>query len=157
MKQRFGIMKLIAQNRKARHDYAILDTFEAGIELVGSEVKSVKAGEISLAEAYVSVRRGEAWLVGAYVKPYQASQGAQPEPNRDRKLLLHKTEVAKLIGAAKEKTQTIIPLNVHLKRGLVKLDIALGRSKKQYDKRATLKERDAKREAERAIRDRDKS
>ena len=148
--------KLIAQNRKARHDYHVSDTFEAGIELVGSEVKSIKAGEISIAESFVTLRRGEAWLSGAYIKPYQKQEHG-PEPDRPRKLLLHKSELGRLSGAVQAKSQTIVPLRVYLKHGLVKVEIGLAKGKKLHDKRATLKEQDAKREAARAIREHEKS
>jgi SsrA-binding protein len=145
--------KLIAQNKRARHDYKILDTYEAGIELVGSEVKSVKAGEISINEAFVRIRGGEAWLEQAHIKPYQASQGSQPEPARTRKLLLHRREVSRIIGESEARNHTIIPLSVYLKRGLVKLEIAVGQGKKLYDKRQTLKAKEQRREADRAVRE----
>lgn len=145
--------KLIAQNPKARHDFQLLDTFEAGIQLDGGEVKSVKAGHISIKEAYVSIQKNEAWLVGAYVKPYEQA-GANPEnADRRRKLLLHKNEIAKLVGGSRETSQTIVPLKVGLVRGYVKVEIALAKGKRQHDKRATIKEREQKREAARAIRD----
>lgn len=148
-------MKPIAQNRKARHDYEILDTVEVGVALHGGEVKSIKAGEVSIKEAFVHLRGGEAYLVNAYIKPYApsgpAAGGKNIEPTRTRKLLLHRKELATLIGKSEEKQLTIIPLNIHLKRGYVKLDIALARGKKVYDKRQALKKREQEREAARAI------
>lgn len=143
--------KLIAQNRKARFNYELLDSFEAGIALTGNEVKSVKAGHVSIVEAYVKLRRTEAWLVNAHIKPYQNQ--ADTDATRDRKLLLHKQELAKLVGTSEAKNQTIVPVRVYLSRGLVKIEIALGRGKKQHDKRASIKEREQRREAHRAVRE----
>lgn len=147
----------MAQNRRARHDYEILDTFEAGLELHGGEVKSVRAGHLSIAEAYVSVRRGEAWLLQSYIKPYEQAGHAADEPTRDRKLLLHKEELAQLASKSREKQLTIIPLSAYLKRGYVKIEIALARGKQLHDKRATLKAKEQAREAARAVRDFEKS
>ena len=145
-------MKVIAQNKKARHDYELLSKYEAGIELRGGEVKSIKAGEISIREAYVTIRGGEAWLIGAYVKPYQPGQKLELDPTRNRRLLLNRTEISKLIGESKEKNHTVVPLTIGLSKGLVKLEIALAKGKKLYDKRASIKEREQKREAARATR-----
>lgn len=142
--------KLIAQNRRARHDFTILEKIEAGMALNGGEVKSIKAGEISLNEAFVTIRDNEAWLLNAFVKPYQNQQG---EPTRSRKLLLHRNELAKLIGASRETSRTLIPLRVYLSRGLIKLEIALAQGKKQHDKRQALKAKEQKREAERAVKE----
>ena len=147
-------IKLIAQNPKARHDYEILDTFEAGVSLTGGEVKSAKAGHVSIKEAFVNLHRGEAWLKNCYIKPYEPAEDSPEDASRDRKLLLHKNEIAKLTGAAAEKGQTIVPLKLGLVRGFVKIEIALGRGKKQFDKRATLKKREQAREAEREVRER---
>ncbi len=154
-------MKVLAANPKARHDYQLLDTFEAGLELRGAEVKSIRAGNVSIKEAYVRINRDEAWLVGGYVKPYQggaksnaAPSGAgQSDATRTRKLLLHRRELAKLTGASREKSVTIVPLAIGLVRGYVKLEIALGRGKKLHDKRAALKAKEQSREADRAIRE----
>jgi SsrA-binding protein len=141
-------MKPLATNPKARHDYALEDVLEAGIALSGGEVKSIRAGHISIKEAFVSIRKGEAFLVNAYVKPYADSS---EDPTRPRKLLLHRKELDSLIGAAKSGGRTVVPTKLYLKKGLMKLQIALATGKKQYDKRQTLKERQAKREAAQAI------
>lgn len=147
-------MKVIAKNRRARHDYLLEQTYEAGVALTGSEVKSIKAGDISIQEAYVVIRGAEAYLLGAHVKPWHASRGVggEADPTRTRKLLLHRQELDKLIGATKEKGRTLVPVTVGLSKGLVKLEIALARGKKTHDKRETLKRRSADREAAQAIR-----
>lgn len=147
-------MQVIAQNKKASHDYHIEDRFEAGIELAGGEVKSIKAGHVSIKEAYVQVRRGQAWLVNAYVKPYAAA-GGRDDPTRDRRLLLHAAEIAKLAGAARSGNRTVVPTKVFLKQALIKVEVALGQGKKVHDKRQALKARQAKREAAQAVKDRD--
>lgn len=144
-------IKLITQNRKVGHDYHLLKAFEAGLELVGSEVKSVRAGQISINEAHVRPRRGEMWLINAHIAPYQAGQAESPEPTRSRKLLLHKNEITKLIGESQEKSQTIVPTKVYFKKGLVKVEIALAKGKKLHDKRAVIKAREQQREADKAI------
>ena len=141
-------MKVLANNPKARHDYALEDTLEAGIALSGGEVKSIRAGNISIKEAFVSIRKGEAYLVNAYVKPYN---DASDDPTRARKLLLHRAELDKLIGAAKSGGRTVVPTKLYLKKGLMKLQIALATGKKNYDKRQDLKAKQAKRETEQAI------
>ncbi len=151
MKQGPAGRKVVAQNKRARHDYTILETFEAGLSLHGSEVKSVRAGQLSLAEAFIHIRKGEAYLVGAYIKPYEQAGPHQPDATRTRKLLLHKGELATLIGKSQEKSLTIVPLQAYLKRGYVKLEIALGRGRKHHDKRAAIKEREQRREAEKAV------
>ncbi len=141
-------MKVLANNPKARHDYAIEDTLEAGIALSGGEVKSIRAGHLSIKEAFVSIRKGEAFLVNAYIKPYADSSD---DPTRARKLLLHRAELDKLIGAAKSGGRTVVPTKLYLKKGLMKLQIAVAQGKKNYDKRQTLKKRQAKKEADQAI------
>ncbi|HEY8108578.1 MAG TPA: SsrA-binding protein SmpB [Patescibacteria group bacterium] len=143
-------MKLIAKNRRARHDYVLERTYEAGIALTGGEVKSVKDGGISIQEAYVSIRGGEAWLLNAHVKPWHGADG-EPDPTRERKLLLHREELSKLVGETREKGRTIVPTAVGLSKGLVKLEIALARGKQSRDKRQTLKQRQAEREAAQAM------
>lgn len=145
-------MKPIAQNRRARYDYELLDTIEAGIELRGGEVKSIKAGEVSISEAFVKILGDEAHLVNAYVKPYQ-NQGHEIDTSRSRKLLLHKQELTKLIGASREASRTVIPTKIYLKRGLVKVEIALAKGKKAHDKRESIKAKDQKREAAQAVRE----
>lgn len=153
MKQPPPTMKPIAQNPKARHDYAILDTFEAGLQLRGGEVKSIKEGNVSIKEAFVQMRRHEAWLTNCYVRPYEQADDPPDEASRDRKLLLHRSEISKLTGALAERGQTIVPLRIGLVRGLIKIEIALAKGKKNYDKRATLKKKEQDREAARAVRE----
>jgi SsrA-binding protein len=155
MKQTTG-QKLISQNRRARHAYDLLDSFEAGLELQGGEVKSLRAGQVSIAEAYVRLAKGEAWLIGAYIKPYGPSGGTEETAARDRKLLLHKNELAQLFAATQEKNLTIIPLRLYFKRGKAKLEISVARGRKRHDKRAAIKAREQRREAERAVRDAEK-
>jgi len=141
---------LIIDNRKARHDYHLEQTFEAGIALEGWEVKSIRAGRAQIAAAYVIIKKGEAWLLGANITPLiTASTHKIASPDRTRKLLLHERELKKLIGATTRQGYTIVPLNLHWKRGLVKLDIALAKGKKLYDKRADLKKRDWERQKQR--------
>lgn len=138
---------LIAENRRAFHDYFIEERFEAGIVLQGWEVKSLRESKISLAESYVLLKAGEAWLFGAHISPLKtASTHIHPDPVRTRKLLLHIKELSKLFGSVERKGYTLVPLSLYWKNGRVKLEIALAKGKKQYDKRAVLKERDWQRE-----------
>lgn len=143
--------KLIAQNRKARHDYAIEDTYEAGLVLTGTEVKSLRAGRASLVDAYARVRDGEVWLEGMHVPEYAEGTWTNHEPRRSRKLLLHRAEIEKLIGKTKEGGSTLVPLSLYFKDGKAKVELALARGKRAYDKRTALAERDARREVERTI------
>ena len=137
----------IADNRKARHDYVLEQTFEAGLVLEGWEVKSLRAGSAQLAESYVIIKNGEAWLLGAHIAPLRTvSTHIKAVPDRTRKLLLHDRELQKLIGAVQRKGYTIVPLNLHWSKGRVKLDIALAKGKKMYDKRETEKRRDWERQ-----------
>jgi SsrA-binding protein len=142
--------KLIAQNKKARHDYHIDETYEAGLALLGTEVKSLRAGRASLVDAYGRIKDGEVWLEGAHIPEYTEGSWTNHEPRRPRKLLLHREEIAKLIGKTKESGQTLVPLALYFKDGKAKVEIALARGKKAYDKRQTLAARDAAREIERA-------
>lgn len=142
-------IKIIATNRKARHEYFILESFEAGIALQGSEIKSIRAGHISLAEAYVRIDGQQAWLEDAHIAPYEQASINNHDPRRPRKLLLHKDEITKLWTMVRQKGVTIIPLNVHLKDGRAKLEIATAKGKKLYDKRAEIAKRDSDREIER--------
>ncbi len=144
-------VKVVATNRKARHEYNILDTLEAGLALQGSEIKSVRAGQISLAEAYIQTDGNEAWLVDAHIAPYEMAGRFNHDPRRPRRLLLHKDEIRKLWNEVRQKGITIIPLRVYLKEGRAKIEIATARGKKLYDKRAAMAERDAKREMEREL------
>jgi len=147
--------KVIASNRRARHEYFILETFEAGIALHGSEIKSVRAGQISLAEAYVRIDGQEAWLEDAHIAPYEQASIFNHEPRRPRKLLLHSSEIRKLWNTVRQKGVTIIPLSVYLKNGRAKVEIAIAKGKKLYDKRAEIAKRDAQREIERHLHVRD--
>jgi SsrA-binding protein len=142
----------IAVNKKARHNYFIEDTFEAGIALEGWEVKSLRDRRAQLTESYVHVRDGEAWLFGAHISPLNtASSHVRTDPTRTRKLLLHRFELDRLIGAVERKGYTLVPLNLHWTHGRAKLDIGLAKGKKQYDKRATQKDRDWQRQKARII------
>jgi SsrA-binding protein len=141
-------------NRKARHDYEILEFFEVGIALLGSEVKSIKMGNANLKDSYADIENGEVWLYNFHISPYKfASEKFNHVPLRPKKLLLHKREIAKLIGKTKEKGFTLIPTKVYTKNGLIKVEIALAKGKKLYDKRRTLKERELNLEKERAFKD----
>lgn len=144
--------RTIAENRKARHDYFIEDNIEAGIALEGWEVKSLRAGRGNLTEAYAILKDGEAWLVGAHIAPLpSASTHIQPDPTRTRKLLLHRRELDRLIGAVERKGYALIPLSLYWQRGRTKLDLGLAKGKKQHDKRAAEKDRDWKRQKERIL------
>jgi SsrA-binding protein len=143
--------KLIAQNKKARHDYAIEDVIEAGLVLVGTEVKSLRAGRASLVDAYAAVRDGEVWLHNAHIPEYDQGSWTNHEPRRARKLLLHRGEIAKLIGKTKESGLTLVPLSMYFKDGKAKVEIALARGKRAYDTRQSLAARDAAREIDRAV------
>lgn len=145
----------IAVNRKAYHDYHIGERFEAGIVLQGSEIKSIRERRVSLGEGYVAVRDGEAWLVNVHIAPYGQAGYAQHDPRRDRKLLLHRQEIRELGQAVQAKGYTIVPLRLYLRDGLAKIEIALARGKKQYDKRAALAAREAERAMQRAARQRE--
>ena len=143
--------KLIAQNKKARHDYHIEDVYEAGLVLTGTEVKSLRAGRASLVDAYAQVKDGEVWLENAHIPEYDQGSWTNHEPRRSRKLLLHRGEIGKLIGKTKESGLTIVPLSLYFKDGKAKVEIALARGKKAYDKRQALAARDAAREIERTV------
>lgn len=141
--------KLIANNKKAYHDYFIDDTFEAGIELVGTEVKSLRQGNCSIKEAYVTIDKGEVYINKMHINPYEKGNIFNKDPIRKRKLLLHKYEINKLLGKTKEKGVAIVPLKVYFSNSRVKIEIGLARGKKLYDKRADLMKKNQKREAER--------
>jgi len=142
-------IKVIATNRKAKHEYFLLDTYEAGLVLKGSEIKSIRAGQISLAQAYVSVDGNEAWLVNSHIAPYNEASSNNHDPVRARKLLLHSSEIRKLSDKVRQKGATVIPLRVYLKDGKAKVEIALAKGKKHYDKRAEIAKRDSQRELDR--------
>jgi SsrA-binding protein len=141
---------VIAQNRKARHDYTILDTYEAGVALLGTEVKSLRMGRASLVDAYATVDDGEVFLRGLYIPEYLQGSWTNHEPRRTRKLLLHRAEIERLIGKIREGGLTLVPLSLYFTDGKVKCEIALARGKKSYDKRHDLAQRDANREIQRA-------
>ena len=143
--------KLVAQNKKARHDYAILDTYEAGLMLTGTEVKSLREGRASLVDAYASVRDGEAWLIGAHIPEYTQGTWTNHEPRRTRKLLLHKEEILRLIGKTKEGGFTLVPLQLYFRDGRAKVELGLARGKKTFDKRQDLATRQAGREIQREL------
>ena len=143
--------KTIARNKKAFHEYHILEQWEAGVVLVGPEVKSIRGGKVSLAEAFARVERGEVWLHGMHVTPYDPASRWNVDPVRPRKLLMHSREIRKLIGATEQKGLTLVPLELYLHRGYVKLTIGLARGKKLHDKREDLKKKDMEREMRRAI------
>jgi len=146
-------VKVVATNRKAKHDYFLLDTFEAGMALLGSEIKSIRAGQVSIKEAYVKTDGREAWLVNAHIAPYDPASRENHEPRRERKLLLHRKEIDKLWDEVRLKGVTIVPLRIYLSKGLAKVEIALAKGKKGYDKRQTIAKRDAEREMRRAMKE----
>ena len=143
--------KLITDNRRARHDYHLLERLEAGVVLTGTEVKSLRAGRATLGQAYADVRDGEAWLHGAEIATYDQGNRMNHEPTRSRKLLLHRREIDRLYGQVREKGLTLVPTRLYFKEGRVKVELALARGKDVRDKRRTLVDRDAKRQIERAM------
>jgi SsrA-binding protein len=144
--------KVLSDNRQARHQYEVLETFEAGIELLGTEVKSIRAGKVNLRDGYAQVKDGEVWLHNVHISPHSTTiQQYNPDPRRVRKLLLHKGEIRKLIGKVEQKGLTLVPLKMYLKQGWVKVTLALAKGKKLHDKRETLKRKQEKREIERAL------
>lgn len=151
-----GFGKTVAQNKKAYHDYFIEETYEAGIVLQGTEIKSIRAGRVNLKESYARVQNGEVFLIGMHISPYEQGNRYNHDPLRERKLLLHKREINKLIGETKEIGYSLVPLKMYLKNGYAKVLLGLARGKKQYDKREDLKRKEAKRDIERAFRERQK-
>ena len=146
--------RVFAQNKKALHDFNIEETYEAGIQLTGPEVKSIREGRANLKESYARVRDGEVFLVGAHVSPYENASHREQLPTRDRKLLLHRGEIARLTGKSQEDAKTLIPLRLYQKNGNVKLELAVASRKKQYDKRREIAKKTAQREIERAMKER---
>ena len=144
-------IKVIATNRKARHDYLIEDTIEAGLVLTGSEIKSIRAGQVNLRDSYATVRDGEIWLINMHIAPYKQASFQNHEPRRDRKLLLHGREINRLTGKLQEKGLTLVPLQLYLKNSWAKVQLGLARGKKMYDKRQALRERDDRRQIARAL------
>lgn len=144
-------IKVISRNRKARFEYELSETFEAGIELRGTEIKSIRAGQVSLSEAYVRTNGRQAWLVGAHIAPYDQASIFNHDPERDRRLLLHKREIKALWDGVRIKGMTIIPTQLYLRDGLAKVEIALAKGKRQYDKRQAIKKRDMERDVNRVL------
>jgi len=140
----------VATNRRARHEYEILETVEAGLVLRGTEVKSLRAGLVNFKDSYASVRNGEGWLLGCHISPYSHGTDANHDPERDRKLLLHGREIARLNGKIAERGLTLVPLRLYFRKGRAKLEIGLARGKKLHDKRSALREREVRREMDRA-------
>jgi SsrA-binding protein len=151
-----GDGKTLVQNRKAYHDYFIEETYEAGIVLKGTEIKSIRRGAVNLRDAYARVEDGEVFLHNMHISPYEEANRFNHDPLRTRKLLLHKSEIAKLIGASREKGWALVPTKLYLKNGFCKVELALARGKKQHDKREAAKARDAQREIQKALRERNK-
>jgi len=143
--------KLVASNRKARHDYLVEDTYEAGIVLMGTEVKALRAGRASLIDGFASITDGELWLEGVHIPEYAQGTWTNHTPRRKRKLLLHRTEIDKISAAIREKGKTLVPLSLYFKDGRAKVEIAVAKGKKEYDKRQALRERQDTRESQRAI------
>jgi len=146
--------KVIADNRKAFHDYFIEDRFEAGIVLTGTEVKSIRAGKMNLKDSYVQIKAGEMWLVGVHISPYEQGNRFNPDPMRNRKLLMHKREIIRLYSVIKQEGLTLVPTQCYFRDGKVKVEIGLARGKKNYDKRDALASRDAQRDIQRTMKDR---
>ncbi|MGO0063498.1 SsrA-binding protein SmpB [Brevibacillus fluminis] len=148
--------KTLAQNRKARHDYHIEDVYETGIALTGTEIKSVRAGRVQLKDSFARVENGQVMLHNMHISPYDQGNRFNHEPERTRKLLMHRLEILKLIGLTREKGYSLVPLSIYLKGGWAKVELGLAKGKKNYDKREDLKKKDAMREVERALRERQK-
>jgi SsrA-binding protein len=146
--------KTIALNRRARHEFSIEDSMEAGIVLSGTEIKSIRAGKVNLADSFARIERGEAWLVGAHIAPWEGGNRENHEPKRDRKLLLHRGQIDQLLGKTKAKGLTLIPLKIYItSRGKAKLELGLGKGKQLHDRRREIAERDSRREIERELAD----
>jgi SsrA-binding protein len=146
--------KVVVSNRRARHEYDIEDTVEAGLVLTGTEIKSVRAGKVQLTDAYARIQDGEAWLHGMHIAPYEQGNRNNVEQNRTRKLLLHRSEIDRLLGKALERGLTLVPLTVYLRRGFAKVELAIGKGRKLYDKREAIAAREARRDQERAMSER---
>lgn len=154
MAEKKDSVKIIAQNKKARHEYFILETYECGIELFGTEVKSIRLGKVNLADSYAGINKGEVWIKGMNVSPFEQGNIFNRDPLRERKLLMHKREILKLSQKIKEDGLSLVPLKIYLKGSLVKVELALVKGKKLYDKRDDIAKRDAKRSMDRAVRNR---
>ena len=145
--------KIVAQNRKARHEYHILDTWEAGMVLQGTEVKSLRDGKANLADAYATFQRGELWLLNLHISPFEQANRFNHDPLRPRKLLLHRAEMRKLVGQVEQQGLTLVPLDIHFSRGIAKVNLALVKGKQLHDKRNTLRERAEQRDMQRGFKD----
>ncbi|EHQ92192.1 SsrA-binding protein SmpB [Desulfosporosinus youngiae] len=152
-----GGIKVISENRKAFHDYYIEDRVEAGIILTGTEIKSIRNGRVNLKDSYARLDNGEVWVHQMHISPYEQGNRFNHDPLRPRKLLLHRSEINKLIGKIQQQGLTLIPIKIYLKKGMAKVELAVGQGKKNYDKRQALAEREGKRDIERALRDRNKA
>jgi len=144
-------VKVVASNRHAFHDYFIDDRIEAGLVLTGTEIKSIREGRVNLREGYARIADGEAWLVNVHIAPYEQGNRYNHEPLRDRKLLLHRDEISRLLGQSRQKGYTLVPLQMYLKHGRAKVELGLGRGKREFDKRESIAKRDAQREIERHL------
>jgi SsrA-binding protein len=144
--------RTVATNRRARHDYEILEAVEVGLVLRGTEVKALRQGQINFKDSYAVIRNNEAWLVGCHISPYSHGTDANHDPERDRKLLLHRREISRLTGKVAERGLTLVPLRLYFKSGRAKLEIGLARGKKLHDKRSALREREVRREMDKAVR-----
>ena len=149
--------RVVASNRRARHDYEILDTFEAGIALLGPEVKSLRNGKANLTDGYAMIRRGEVFLANVHIGPYEKAWRENAEPRRERKLLLHRAEISRLEGKVAERGLTLIPLRLYFKQGRAKVELGLCRGKRRYDKRQSIRRREEERDLQRALRGRGRS
>jgi SsrA-binding protein len=149
--------KIIATNRKAFHNFSILETYEAGLVLRGTEVKSLREAQVNFKDCYATIDNNEAWLIGCYISPYHHGSDANHEPDRKRKLLLHKREIARLLGKVAERGLTLVPLRLYFKEGRAKIELGLARGKKLHDKRATIRERESRREMEKESRARSRA
>lgn len=149
-----GTGKVIAQNKKANHDYFIEETIEAGMVLTGTEIKAVRASRVQLKDSYVRLRNGEAWIINMHISPFEQGNRFNHDPLRERKLLLHKKQIGQLVGAVKRDGYTIVPLKMYIKDGYAKLLIGTGKGKKDYDKRDDMRKKEAKRDMERVFKDR---
>jgi SsrA-binding protein len=139
-------MAVLALNKRAKHDYEFLETFEGGLALAGTEVKSAKAGRAQLIGAFLHIRKGELWLKNAFVAPYEPAAGRNHEPNRDRKVLVKKSELKRIAGKTQQQGLTLVPISLYTRRNLVKLEFAIARGKKEYEKRETIKKRDVEKQ-----------
>ncbi|KGP76202.1 SsrA-binding protein [Desulfosporosinus sp. Tol-M] len=150
-------IKIVAENRKAFHDYFIDDRVEAGIILTGTEIKSIRNGKINLKDSYARINNGEVWVYQMHISPFEQGNRYNHDPLRPRKLLLHRSEINKLVGKIQQQGLTLLPIKIYLKNGMAKVELAVGQGKKNYDKRQALAEREGKRDIERALRDRNKA